>query len=104
MERGCVVGNKKRHRTSARGSGKRSTCQRMSSLLEVTLPEMFNSDLSDKEEFKAVSVEDLEMPNGCTHRLVGNDGGDDSRNGDGLFPEETLDNETEFARFTKQDV
>ena len=45
---------------------------------------MFNSDLSDKEEFKAVSVEDLEMPNGCTHGLVGNEGGDD-RNGDNLF-------------------
>ena len=103
MERGCVVGNKKRHTTSARGSGKRSTCQG-TSLLEVTLPEMFNSDLSDKEEFKAVSVEDLEMPNGCTHGLVGNDGGDDSRNGDGLFPEETLDDETEFTRFTEHDV
>ena len=104
MERRCVVGYKKRHRTSARGSGKRSTCQGTSSLLEVTLPEMFNSDLSDKEEFKAVSVEDLEMPNGCTHGLVGNDGGDDSRNGDGLFPEKTLDGETEFTRFIEQDV
>ena len=94
MERGCVVGNKKRHRTSTRGGSRRSTCQRTSSLLEVTLPEMFGSDLSDKEEFKAVSVEDL----------VGNDGGDDSKNGDGLFPEETLDDETEFTRFTEQDV
>ena len=65
---------------------------------------MFGSDLSDKEEFKAVIVEDLEMPNGCTHCLVGNDGGDDSRNGDGLFPEETLDDETEFTGFTEQDV
>ena len=101
MERGCVVGNKKRHRTSTRGGSRRSTCQRTSSLLEVTMPEMFGSDLSDKEEFKAVSVEDL----------VGNDGGDDSKNGDGLFPEETLDDETEtlddeteFTRFTEQDV
>ena len=104
MERGCVVGNKKRHRTSTRGGSRRSICQGTASLLDVTLPEMFGSDLSDKEEFKAVSVEDLEMPNGCTHGLVGNDGGDDSRNGDGLFPEETLDNETEFTRFTEQDV
>ena len=104
MERGCVVGNKKRHRTSARGSGKRSTCQGTSSLLVVTLPEMFNSDLSDKEEFKAVSVEDLEMPNGCTHGLVGNDGVDDGRNGDGLFPEEALEDEKEFTWFTEQDV
>ena len=101
MERGCVVGNKKRHRTSTRGGGRRSTCQRTSSLLEVTLPEMFGSDLSDKEEFKAVSVEDLEMPNSCTHGLVGNDGGDDGRYGDGLFPQETLDLETGF---TEQDV
>ena len=104
MERGCVVGNKKRHRTSTRGGRRKSTCQRTSSLLEVTLPEMFNSDLSDKEEFKCVSVEDLEMPNGCTHGLVGNDGGDDGRNSDGLFPEETLDDETEFTRLTEQDV
>ena len=51
-----------------------------------------------------VSVEDLEMPNGCTHDLVGNDGGDDGKNGDGLFPEETLDDETEFTGFTEQDV
>ena len=65
---------------------------------------MFGSDLSDKEEFKGFSVEDLEMPNGCTHSLVGNDGGDDSRKGDGLFPEETLDDETEFTGFTEQDV
>ena len=104
MERRCVVGNKKRHRTSTRGGSRRSTCHRTSSLLEVTLPEMFGSDLSDKEEFKAVCVEDLEMPNSCTHGLVANDGGDDSRNGDGLFPEETLDDETEFTRFTEQDV
>ena len=104
MEKGCVVGNKKRHRTSTRGSHRRSTCQRTSSLLEVTLLEMFGSDLSDKEEFKAVSVEDLEMPNGCTHGLVGNDGGDDGRNNNGLFLEETLDDETEFTRFTEQDV
>ena len=104
MERGCVVGNKKRHRTSTREGGRRSIYQRTSSLLEVTLPEMFGSDLSDKQEFKAVSVEDLEMPNVCTHGLVGNDGGDDGRNGDGLFPEETLDYETEFTRFSEQDV
>ena len=104
VERGCVVGNKKRHRTSARGSHRRSICQRTSTLLEVTLPEMFGSNLSDKEEFKAISVEDLEMPNGCTHGLVGNDGGDDGRNGDGLFPEETLDDEKEFTRFTEQDM
>ena len=57
MERGCVVGNQKRRRTSTRGGGRRSTCQRTSSLLEVTLPEMFGSDLSDKEEFKAVILE-----------------------------------------------
>ena len=44
------------------------------------------------------------MPNGCTHGLVGNDGGDDGRNSDGLFPEETVDDETEFTRFTEQDV
>ena len=44
------------------------------------------------------------MPNVCTPGLVGNDGGDDGRNGDGLFPEETLDDETEFTRFTEQDV
>ena len=48
-----------------------------------------------------VSVEDLEMPNVCTHGLVGNDGGDDNKNGDGLFPEETLDVETGFR---EQDV
>ena len=82
MGRRCVVGNKKRNRTSTRGGSRRSSCQGTSSLLEVTLPEMFNSDLSDKEEFKAVSVDDLEMPNGCTQGLVGNDGGDDSRNSD----------------------
>ena len=104
MERRCVVGNKKRHRTSTREGRRRSTFQRTSSLLEVTLPEMFGSDLSGKQEFKAVSVEDLEMPNGCTHGLVGNDGGDDGRYGDGLFPEETLDDETEFTRFSEQDV
>ena len=56
-----------------------------------------------KKSLKPVSVEDLEMPNGCTHGLVCNDGGDDSRNGDGLFPVETLDDETEFTRFTEQD-
>ena len=104
MEKGCVVGNKKGHRTSTRGGRRRSTCQRTSSLLEVTLLEMFVSDLSDKDEFKAISVEYLEMPNGCSHGLVGNDGGDDGRNSNGLFPEETLDDETEFTRFTEQDV
>lgn len=108
-------GSKRRRRRGGRGGGggrgrSRQTPCEVSSLLEVTLPDAFNSDLSDKEGFIGFTIEELQdvtVATSCENGrggsggenvgCGGNDGGDEC-----LFPEESSDDETEFRGFTEQ--
>lgn len=95
-KRGCRRGGR------GGGGGRRGRSHEVSSLLETTLPDMFNSDLSDQEDFGGFNIEELEKEVSKKCGLTPCEGGD--ADGECLFPEETSGDEAEFVGFTEQDV